>query len=79
MFTIRAKFRCNSVEFRDDPTNELAGRTYKLTPVYDTSTPENERFTKATPWGELTLNVDNPSARFEVGKFYYVDFTPAEG
>jgi len=77
--TIRAKFRCNSVEFRGDPADENTSRTYKLSPVYDTSTPENARFTKATPWGELTLNVDNPAARFEVGAFYYLDFTPAEG
>ncbi|MFI6329847.1 hypothetical protein ACIBBG_16290 [Micromonospora chersina] len=77
--TTRAKFRCNSVEFRGDHTDENTPRTYNLSPVYDTSTPENARFTKATPWGELKLNVDNPDARFEVGQFYYVDFTPADG
>ncbi|HEY9413782.1 MAG TPA: hypothetical protein VIQ30_03405 [Pseudonocardia sp.] len=76
---IRAKFRCNSVEFRGDPADENTPRTYKLSPIYDTSTPENERFTKATPWGEMTMNVDNPAARFEVGACYYLDFTPAEG
>ncbi|QDY06177.1 hypothetical protein FJK98_02535 [Micromonospora sp. HM134] len=75
---IRAKFRCNSVEFRGDPTDEATSRSYKLTAVYDTSTPENERFTKATPWGELTIAVDNPAARFEVGATYYLDFTPTE-
>ncbi|WP_435589818.1 hypothetical protein [Micromonospora aurantiaca (nom. illeg.)] len=76
---IRAKFRCNSVEFRGDPADDNTPRTYVLTPVYDTSTPENARFTKATPWGELKMNVDNPAARFEVGQMYYVDFTPAKG
>ena len=76
---IRAKFRCNSVTFNGDPTDDNTSRSYNLSPVYDTSTPENARFTKATPWGELKLNVDNPEARFEVGKFYYLDFTPAEG
>ena len=79
IMAIRAKFRCNSVTFNGDPTDDNTSRSYKLSPVYDTSTPENARFTKATPWGELTLNVDNPAARFDVGQFYYVDFTPAEG
>lgn len=75
---IRAKFRCNSVTFFGDPTDEDAGRQYTLAPIYDTTTPENERFTKATPWGELKMNVDNPAARLEVGKIYYLDFTEAD-
>ena len=75
MSKIRAKFRCNSVEFFGDPANTDAPRTYTMTPVYDTSTPENERFTKSTPWGELRMRVDNPAAQLEVGMFYYVDFT----
>lgn len=39
---------------------------------------ENARFTKATPWGEIRLGIDNPEAmkQFEEGKQYYVDFTP---
>lgn len=72
---IRAKFRCNSVEFWGDPTNDNAPRTYVFQAVYDTSTPENERFTKATPVGELRMRVDNPGARFDVGAYYYLDFT----
>jgi hypothetical protein len=41
---------------------------------------ENGRFTKATPWGELRMNLDNPEAgiQFEVGQQYYLDFTPAD-
>jgi hypothetical protein len=41
--------------------------------------PENVRFTKATPWGEIKLGIDNPAAleQFQVGRQYYVDFTPA--
>jgi hypothetical protein len=40
---------------------------------------EDGRFTQATPWGELRMLVDNPSAAivFEPGKMYYLDFTPA--
>lgn len=74
---IRAKFRCSSVTFFGDPSNPDASRQYILNAVYDTSTPENERFTKATPYGELKMNIDNPAARLEVGKIYYLDFTEA--
>ncbi len=74
--TVRAKFRCNSAEFFGDHTNPATPRTLTFSPVYDTTTPENERFTKATPWGELKMRVDNPEAHFEVGEFYYLDFTP---
>lgn len=40
---------------------------------------ENARFTKATPWGDIRMGIDNPAAleQFEVNKEYYVDFTPA--
>ena len=72
---IRAKYRCNSVEFWGDPADENTSRTYTFQAVYDTSTPENQRFTKSTPWGELKMRVDNPEARFETGKYYYLDFT----
>lgn len=77
---IRAKYRCNAVEFQGDPTDENTNRIYTFQAVYDQSTPENQRFTKATPWGELKMRVDNPEARFEVGTFYYLDFNevPAE-
>jgi hypothetical protein len=46
---------------------------------YDTSTPEDQRFAKATPNGEITMQVDNPAAldQMELGAHYYVDFTAA--
>jgi len=73
--TVRAKFRCNSVtQF----TSGAGGsRRYNFSAVYDTSTPENARFTKATPWGDLSMNVDNPDVDFEIGKSYYLDFAEA--
>jgi hypothetical protein len=48
--------------------------------VYDHTTEENRRFTKATPFGELRMRVDNPAVKFDTGVFYYLDFTavPAE-
>jgi hypothetical protein len=52
----------------------------RLTPVYDTSIPEDQRFAKATPSGEFWMQVDNPSAAeaLVLGKTYYIDLTPAE-
>jgi len=77
MIRVRAKFRVNSVTFFGDPSTATS-RRFELSAIYDTSTPENERFTKATPWGELKMNVDNPDVMLEVGKVYYLDFTLAE-
>ena len=49
-------------------------------PQYDTSIPEDQRFAKATPSGRFEMTVDNPAAldQFELGKAYYIDFTPAD-
>jgi hypothetical protein len=40
---------------------------------------ENNKYFKWTPNGRITLGILNPEAAaiFEVGKEYYVDFTPA--
>ncbi len=66
---VRAKFRCGAKE----------GSTVFMHAVYSEDIQsEDGRFTKATPWADLKMNVDNPDAaiQFEVGKDYYVDFTP---
>ena len=41
---------------------------------------ENARFTTATPWGDISLGIDNPAAlaQFKVNGHYYVDFIPAQ-
>lgn len=70
--SVRAKVRCNGV----------TGNEVQFTTVYEPDSEkdsENARFTKATPWGEIKLGIDNPVAleQFEAGKEYYVDFTPA--
>lgn len=53
--------------------------TVVLNPVSG-GTPENETFFAASPAGELRLTIDNPAGAeiFELGKEYYVDFTPAD-
>lgn len=74
MTTTRAKFRCNSVQsFGPNQPDSIV-----FTAVYDASTEENERFTKHTPSGTLTMTVDNPAVTFEPGAHYYLDFTKAE-
>lgn len=66
----RAKFRCDSVKYT------TWAREIVLVPVTSGSS-ENEEFFKTTPGGNITLNVKNDEVVFEVGKEYYIDFTPA--
>lgn len=74
--SVRAKVTCETIV--GAPTNQVSFRT-----VYEGDTSkdtENARFTKATPWGEIKLGIDNPAAleQFTPGKSYYVNFTPAD-
>lgn len=52
--------------------------TIRLSPVSADGVPENQRFHKYTPSGELTMYVDNPAvvAAMPVGSTFYLDFTP---
>jgi hypothetical protein len=72
--TTRAKFKVTA-------KTELEGtaREVKLMPVTG-GLPEDNLFGKLTPSGEIRLYIVNPpaAAMFEVGKAYYVDFTPAD-
>lgn len=81
---VRAKFKCNVIERRDNGTvngkaQELV--TLVLNPVYHNGDPkhENTKFWNASPGGELRLNCVNAAAvaQFELGKEYYLDFTQA--
>lgn len=71
---VRAKFTVTSVTEH----HYSQAKTIKLTPVYDPNLPEDQRFSKATPSGELTMYVDNPSAaeQLKLGQAFYLDFTP---
>lgn len=71
---IRAKFLCAS----ETRYSYGDSRSYKFTAVYDPDVPEDQRFSKATPSGALEMQVDNPSAQFTPGSFYYLDFTPVD-
>lgn len=68
----RAKFQCRSIEDFGQT------KQVKLSVVYaPDANGEDANFTKATPWGECTLSIDNPAAsvQFAIGKFYYADFS----
>ena len=72
---VRAKFRVSSIE-DFGPSKQI-----KMGAVYaPDANGEDAGFTKATPWGELKMTVDNPTAaiQFEAGKSYYLDFSEAD-
>lgn len=74
---VRGKFTLDSItSHKWSPT----AQTFVFRPIYDNTTEENKRFTKATPSGEFTMMVDNPSAQeqLKLGKTYYLDLTEVE-
>lgn len=78
--TVRAKFRC--IEKSQKGNNygapgPIEGGFLRLAAVQGE---ENKTWTKWTPSGTLDLHITNPDAltQFEVGKDYFLDFTPAE-
>lgn len=66
--------------YQDIETVEM--RTVVLSPVYGNGDPnhENTRFWEQSPSGEIKLGTIKPQAwqAFELGREYYIDFTPAE-
>ena len=69
---VRAKFKCVDVADNSD------SKTIRLEAVIDGSS-ENKEFFRWTPSGQITIGCVNEQAsrQFEVGKEYYVDFTPS--
>jgi len=78
----RAKFRCVSITLQG---KDRAPCSVKLSAVYPDAEKdgyahdENHAFFNATPYGEITMNIQNPygAEMFQPGDSYYVDFTPA--
>ena len=70
---IRAKFTLVAIEHTLG-----ASKTLKFECRYDDTIPEDQRFLKATPWGQISMQVDNPVAleAFKLGESYYADFSP---
>jgi hypothetical protein len=69
-------------EYRNDVYEPCEIRSVVLTPVCATADPEHEnsKFWQASPSGRIELGCANLDAAgaFELGKEYYVDFTPAD-
>lgn len=72
--TVRAKFKVQSVT-----ESEGGLKTANLAPVTSGS-PENEKFFKWTPGGQIQLGTINPAAaeQFTPGRQFYVDLTPPD-
>jgi hypothetical protein len=54
----------------------MEGKTIQLNAEYDSSIPEDQRFSKATPSFSLTMYVTNPAVieRMTEGKYFYIEF-----
>ncbi len=82
---VRAKFFVNKIErYYTTPGSARVG----FSPVTSRKNPdgsyagaceENKSFASSTPSGEIWMMIENPEAakQFELGKAYYLDFTPA--
>lgn len=72
--SVRAKFQCNEVlETVGSKTARLSAVTFE--------NQGNEDFTSYTPGGSLEIVISDTAkaaAFFEIGRQYYLDFTPAQ-
>lgn len=77
--TVRAKLKLTSTKQTKWHPGHEGQTSLRFEAQYDATIPEDQRFQKATPSGHCELVIDNPAAlaQFELGKDYYVDFTPA--
>lgn len=79
---VRAKFKLNSytTSIMNIDGKDVEMRTLNFTPVWsDDPQSENKTFWRWTPAGSVQLGTVNEEAwkHFEIGKEYYLDFTPA--
>lgn len=75
---VRAKFRVSEI-IQHDQFGGLEHRTVKMRAV-QSKEGDNATWSEATPSGELTMRITNPTAhsQFAPGQEFYVDFTPVE-
>ena len=71
---VRCKFTC----VKKVQQHYTQGAEYTFAPLYDTETPEDQRFSKSTPSGQIVLLVTNEKVSYELGKAYYFDSVPVE-
>lgn len=77
---VRAKFQVESITERHYAPGISPQKTVRLSPRYDESIPEDQRFMKATPGGSFEMIVENPAALEQLvpGRYFYIDLTPCE-
>lgn len=79
--SVRAKFYVSEVKHQATPGSDPCA-TIVMAPVFGTygDGKVNESWSRYTPSGKLEMTVTNPAAieKFEVGRAYFVDFTPAD-
>jgi len=71
--TLRCKFVLRSItDFGGDR------REFTFDAIYSTETPEDKRFTQATPHGTLKILATTPHAleHLKIGRKYYLDLSP---
>ncbi len=81
---VRAKFRVTAIKqtlghVRDDAANKYVEKPLDEVEFGAVTDDANKTWSQYTPSGSLKLCMTNPEATgaFEIGKFYFLDFTPA--
>jgi hypothetical protein len=75
---VRAKFKVTTITHHEQHDPSAVYATVKLQAVSKADA-DNKDWSKWTPSGSLEMGITNPDAisQFELGKAYYLDFTPA--
>jgi len=72
---VRAKFQCTRIE----QGAGTEGHNNSVVTMSAVSGEQNKTWSKWTPFGQLNMTINNPDAvrQFEIGKYYFLDFTEA--
>ena len=81
MTKARCKFRVSSVTRQVGASADCDSETVKLHALYDPDDPEDTKFSRATPSGNLEFQLSNPNllGTFRPGATYYLDLSPVHG
>ena len=74
--SIRCKVMCTALDVNEHGSGKVHFETR-----YDSKlAAEDAAFQKATPWGTVEFQIDNPKAieQLKVGQNYYFDVSPAD-
>jgi hypothetical protein len=76
--SVRTKFRCIGINHVHTGNPDYSASTVTFCPVWEQDG-VNRKWSQATPNGKIEMTITNPTAvdQFELGKDYFVDFTPA--